>query len=94
MGMERWPPAIMAESAATAFGSGPSEPGAPPTSGQVKASAASYAAKPRSDIGIGQRVFHTKFGYGVVEAVEGNKLAIDFEHSGTKHVLDSFVTPA
>jgi DNA helicase-2/ATP-dependent DNA helicase PcrA len=61
---------------------------------EVKASAASFAAKPRSDIAIGQRVFHTKFGYGAVEAIEGNKLAIAFEQSGTKHVLDSFVTPA
>ncbi|HEY0314851.1 MAG TPA: UvrD-helicase domain-containing protein [Sphingomonas sp.] len=61
---------------------------------EVKASAASYAAKPRSDVAIGQRVFHTKFGYGIIEAIEGNKLAIAFEHSGTKHVLDSFVTPA
>ena len=61
---------------------------------EVKASAASYAAKPRSDVSIGQRVFHTKFGYGTVEGIEGNKLAIAFEQSGTKHVLDSFVTPA
>ncbi len=61
---------------------------------EVKAPAASYAAKPRSDVGIGQRVFHTKFGYGTVEGIEGNKLAIAFEQSGTKHVLDSFVTPA
>jgi DNA helicase-2/ATP-dependent DNA helicase PcrA len=61
---------------------------------EVKASTASYAAKPRSDVSIGQRVFHTKFGYGTVEGIEGNKLAIAFEQSGTKHVLDSFVTPA
>ena len=61
---------------------------------EVRASAASYAAKPRSDIEIGQRVFHTKFGYGIVEGIEGNKLAIAFEHAGTKHVLDSFVAPA
>jgi DNA helicase-2/ATP-dependent DNA helicase PcrA len=61
---------------------------------EVKALAASFAAKPRSDVAIGQRVFHTKFGYGVVGAIEGNKLSIKFEHAGTKHVLDSFVTPA
>jgi DNA helicase-2/ATP-dependent DNA helicase PcrA len=61
---------------------------------EVKASAASYTAKPRSDIAIGSRVFHTKFGYGIVAAAEGNKLEIAFEQSGTKHVLDSFVTPA
>src|SRR6201994_3580529 len=61
---------------------------------EVRASAASFAAKPRSDIAIGQRVFHTKFGYGVVEGIEGNKLSIAFEHAGSKNVLDSFVTPA
>jgi DNA helicase-2/ATP-dependent DNA helicase PcrA len=61
---------------------------------EVKASAASYAAKPRGDVAIGQRVFHTKFGYGIVESIEGNKLGIAFEQAGTKHVLDSFVTPA
>lgn len=57
-------------------------------------SAASFAAKPRSDIAIGQRVFHDKFGYGTVIDQEGNKLEIEFEHAGTKRVLDSFVTVA
>ncbi|MDX3884372.1 MAG: UvrD-helicase domain-containing protein [Sphingomonas sp.] len=61
---------------------------------EVRASATSYAAKPRSDIAIGQRVFHTKFGYGSVAEIEGNKLEIDFELSGRKRVLDSFVNPA
>ena len=54
-------------------------------------SAASFAAKPRSDIAIGARVFHEKFGYGFVMDQEGNKLEIEFEKSGTKRVLDSFV---
>ncbi|WP_230291244.1 ATP-dependent helicase [Croceicoccus sp. Ery5] len=57
-------------------------------------SAASFAAKPRTDIAIGQRVFHDKFGYGAVVAQEGNKLEIDFEQAGTKRLLDSFVKPA
>ena len=57
-------------------------------------SAASFAAKPRADIALGARVFHDKFGYGTVEAQEGNKLEIAFEASGTKRVLDSFVTLA
>ena len=61
---------------------------------EAKASAASFAAKPRSDIATGARVFHTKFGYGIVAAIEGNKLEIDFEHSGRKRVIDSFVTLA
>jgi DNA helicase II / ATP-dependent DNA helicase PcrA len=61
---------------------------------EVKASAASFAAKPRADLGIGMRVFHSKFGYGVVAEIEGNKLEIDFEHAGRKRVLDNFVTLA
>ncbi|MEQ9639551.1 MAG: UvrD-helicase domain-containing protein [Alphaproteobacteria bacterium] len=42
----------------------------------------------------GMRVFHQKFGYGRVSAVEGNKLQIDFEKAGPKKVIDSFVEPA
>ena len=57
-------------------------------------SAASFAAKPRTDIAIGARVFHEKFGYGTVAAQEGNKLEIEFETAGSKRVLDSFVKPA
>ncbi|MFK4002332.1 ATP-dependent helicase [Qipengyuania sp. NPDC077563] len=57
-------------------------------------SAASFAAKPRTDVSIGARVFHDKFGYGIVTDQEGNKLEIEFEKSGTKRVLDSFVTLA
>ena len=32
----------------------------------------------------GERVFHEKFGYGVISAVEGNKLTIDFDKAGEK----------
>jgi len=42
----------------------------------------------------GERVFHQKFGYGLVSAVEGNKLTVNFEHSGEKRVIDTFVTRA
>jgi DNA helicase-2/ATP-dependent DNA helicase PcrA len=57
-------------------------------------SAASFAAKPRGDIAIGQRVFHDKFGYGEVVDQEGNKLEIEFDTSGRTRVIDSFVKPA
>ena len=57
-------------------------------------SAASFAAKPRTDIAVGQRVFHDKFGYGTVTDQEGNRLEIEFERAGTKRVIDSFVTAA
>jgi DNA helicase-2/ATP-dependent DNA helicase PcrA len=42
----------------------------------------------------GDRVFHIKFGYGAVTAVEGNKLSVDFEKAGEKKVIDSFVEKA
>jgi len=40
---------------------------------------------------LGERVFHQKFGYGAIVEIEGNKLTVDFEKSGTKKVVDSFV---
>lgn len=39
----------------------------------------------------GDRVFHQKFGYGTVLRVEGDRLEIEFEHSGIKKVVESFV---
>jgi DNA helicase-2/ATP-dependent DNA helicase PcrA len=39
----------------------------------------------------GDRVFHIKFGYGQVTAIEGNKLTVMFEKAGEKKVIDSFV---
>jgi DNA helicase-2/ATP-dependent DNA helicase PcrA len=56
------------------------------------ASAVSFGAKPRGDLSVGLRVFHQKFGYGVIAEIEGNKLEIDFETAGRKRVMDSFVT--
>ena len=44
--------------------------------------------------GVGDRIFHQKFGYGRVRAVEGNKLTVDFDKAGEKRVIDSFVVPA
>ncbi|MEA3063511.1 MAG: ATP-dependent helicase UvrD/PcrA, partial [Sphingomonadales bacterium] len=61
---------------------------------EVKASAISLGNPGRTDIALGQRVFHSKFGYGIVAEIEGNKLEIDFEHAGRKRVLDSFVALA
>jgi DNA helicase-2/ATP-dependent DNA helicase PcrA len=47
-----------------------------------------------SDYERGDRVFHVKFGYGQVRAVEGNKLTVAFDKAGEKKVLDSFVEKA
>jgi len=45
----------------------------------------------KSQYSTGERVFHQKFGYGRISAIEGNKLTIDFEKAGQKKVLDNFV---
>ncbi|MCU0886571.1 MAG: UvrD-helicase domain-containing protein [Rubritepida sp.] len=45
-------------------------------------------------LAVGQRVFHQKFGYGRVTAVEDDRLDVDFEKAGAKRVLDRFVEPA
>ncbi|WP_374534653.1 ATP-dependent helicase [Phenylobacterium sp.] len=42
----------------------------------------------------GQRVFHQKFGYGLVKSVDGNKLTVAFDKAGEKKVIDSFVETA
>ncbi|VAW22320.1 ATP-dependent DNA helicase UvrD/PcrA, partial [hydrothermal vent metagenome] len=40
---------------------------------------------------VGEKVLHLKFGEGEVQAVEGNKLTIEFASVGRKKVLESFV---
>jgi DNA helicase-2/ATP-dependent DNA helicase PcrA len=53
------------------------------------------ARAPRQDsIPVGARVFHQKFGYGTVLAVDDNRLDVAFEQSGEKRVLDTFVERA
>ncbi|MEI8296127.1 MAG: 3'-5' exonuclease, partial [Alphaproteobacteria bacterium] len=49
-----------------------------------------------ADHGIecGDRVFHQKFGYGNVIAIEGERLEIDFATSGPKKIMSSFVEKA
>ena len=43
---------------------------------------------------VGTRVFHQKFGYGAITAIEGDKLTIAFEKTGEKRVVASYVTVA
>ena len=59
---------------------------------EARASAVSIGNKGRSDLAIGMRVFHQKFGYGAIAEIEGNKLEIEFETAGRKRVIDSFVS--
>ncbi len=40
------------------------------------------------------RVFHQKFGYGRIEAIDGNKCTVAFEKAGVKKVLDNFLQKA
>jgi len=40
---------------------------------------------------VGERIFHQKFGYGRIKAIDGNKLEVDFEKAGGKRVMDGFV---
>jgi DNA helicase-2/ATP-dependent DNA helicase PcrA len=58
---------------------------------------ATWDVAPRESHGgfaIGDRVFHQKFGYGTVTAIDDAKLEIAFEKAGVKRVLDSFVAKA
>ena len=50
-------------------------------------------SEPERGFEVGVRVFHQKFGYGRILYVDGNKLEVKFEKSGTKKVIDSFVEP-
>jgi len=59
---------------------------------EARASAVSLGNQGRTDLSLGQRVFHQKFGHGTIVGQEGNKLEIEFEHAGLKKVLDSFVS--
>ncbi|MCR9111441.1 MAG: UvrD-helicase domain-containing protein [Rhodobacteraceae bacterium] len=47
-----------------------------------------------SSYALGERVFHQKFGYGAVIGIEGDKLEIEFEKSGTKKVVARFICAA
>jgi DNA helicase II / ATP-dependent DNA helicase PcrA len=51
-------------------------------------------AQALSAYGIGERVFHQKFGYGEVISVEGDKLDIEFDHAGSKKIVARWVMPA
>ncbi len=60
--------------------------------------APAWEVKPRAprtgQFEVGQRVFHQKFGYGAVRAIDQEKLTVAFETSGDKTLFDSFVKPA
>ncbi|TKA96282.1 DNA helicase II [Cereibacter changlensis] len=47
-----------------------------------------------SSFTLGDRVFHQKFGYGAVVAIEGDKLDVDFDKAGLKKIVARFVVAA
>ena len=51
------------------------------------------AREVKADFAVGARIFHQKFGYGRIVAIDGEKLQIEFEKAGTKKVMSSFVEP-
>ena len=50
-----------------------------------------YSVEPKHSLKTGDRVFHQKFGYGIIHSVEGNQLEITFETSGLKTIMADFV---
>ncbi len=71
-----------------------SRPAAEPPLIEGRGSTVSVSAPGKSKYKKGQRVFHQKFGYGKISSIEGQKLTVDFEHSGPKKVIDTFVEAA
>ena len=63
----------------------------PPRPRTITGKAKRVATPKASRFKPGAHIFHDKFGYGTVTAVDGDKLTIDFEHTGEKKVMDSFV---
>lgn len=50
-----------------------------------------FRPKGASEMAAGRRVHHTKFGFGTIAEVDGDKLEIDFDKVGRKRCMDSFV---
>jgi DNA helicase II / ATP-dependent DNA helicase PcrA len=43
---------------------------------------------------VGARVFHQKFGYGIVASADGDKLFVEFEKSSARHVMAAYLQAA
>ncbi|MHA7871658.1 MAG: DUF3553 domain-containing protein, partial [Hyphococcus sp.] len=71
-----------------------SRPASQPPLIEGRGATVSVSAPGQSKFAKGQRVFHQKFGYGKISSIEGQKLTVDFEHSGPKKVIDTFVEAA
>ena len=62
--------------------------------GWREARVSAVSLRPAPAFRRGLKVFHARFGEGVIVHVDGNKLEIDFPEAGRKRVLDSFVSLA
>jgi DNA helicase-2/ATP-dependent DNA helicase PcrA len=71
-----------------------SQRGATPPLIEARANEVSVSSSTAAKFAIGEKVFHQKFGYGHVTTVEGQKLTVDFQHSGSKKVVDTFLQKA
>ena len=71
-----------------------SRSGARPISQPSEARSPVIDAQALSSHTVGERVFHQKFGYGVILGIEGDKLEIEFEKAGIKKVVARFITGA
>ena len=69
----------------------PSSGSTPARKAIIEGQSRPVAPKSSGDWSRGDRVFHQKFGYGAVRAVEGNKLVVAFDKAGEKKVIDTFV---
>ena len=45
------------------------------------------------NLSVGVRVFHQKFGYGIIEIVDGDKVRVAFEKAEAKDIQASFLVP-
>jgi DNA helicase-2/ATP-dependent DNA helicase PcrA len=68
--------------------------GSRPVSQPREARAIVIDAEAVSGYGLGERVFHQKFGYGEIVGIEGDKLDIDFDQAGVKKIVARWVIPA
>ncbi len=57
----------------------------------IKTTERKLSSESSAAFGRGDRVFHDKFGHGTIINIDHNKLDIQFDQSGQKRVIDSFV---
>ncbi len=64
---------------------------APVAHGSTNGRHTSKSLRDSDDLSPGSRVFHQKFGYGIVRDLDGDRVTIDFDRAGNKCVLKSYI---